>query len=302
MAKNAERHRKTTTVDIDGVTAHALKIPNDPSNLTTFSKIFTQPRRYPTELSGGTRGGVHPVYAISSAYLTLLQAYSADITPGARKKVLKAVIAFVDNYLIPKKVEIAPGVVSWAYGMDWTVNWGIRLSPPWYSAYANANAAALCAILYHVTKDGRYKRLAREAAAYLSLPLGAGGSEYDISGFKYPAEYVYSSLLPNVRVLDGEVISVLALYNAARFLGDSEMLRIAYRQMASLAMAMEYYREKNGNLYFAYYIEEMPEHYKWQVWSALQILALVAKEQRFADAAQALLPNVPAQWCEANGC
>jgi hypothetical protein len=126
------------------------------------------------------------------------------------------------------------------------------MSPPWYSAYANANAATLLSVLYHLTKDERYKRLAQEAAAYLSLPLDAGGSEYDISGFKYPAEYVYPSpSLPNIRVLDRELISVLALYNAARFLGDGEMLRIAYQQMASLAMALEYYRQRNGNLYFA---------------------------------------------------
>lgn len=303
VVKDSERFRKTTAVDIDGIMAYALKIPNDRANLTALTEILTNPHRYATELSGGNVGGVHPVYAISSVYLLLLQAHTADVPSDERAKVLKAAIAFVDNYLDPKKVTIAPGVVSWAFGMDWTVSWGIKLSPPWYSAYANSNAAALCSVLYHLTKDERYRSLAQQAAAYLSRPLGAGGSEYDISGFKYPAEYVYPSPpLPNIRVLDGEVISVLALYNAARFLGDSEMLRIAYRQMASLAMAMEYYRQKSGNLYFSYYIEEMPEHYKWQVWSNLQVLALVAKERRFAEAAKALLPNVPAKWCEANGC
>lgn len=303
VVKDAERYRKTTSVDIDGITAYALKIPNDRTNLPTYTEILNQPDRYTKELSGGNPGGVHPVFAISTAYLFLLQAHSSETTLGERENAIKAVMAFVDNYLEPKKVTIAPGVVSWPYGFDWTVNWGIKLSPPWYSAYANSNAAALCAVLYRLTKNDRYKKLANEAAAYLSRPLDTGGSEYEISGFKYPAEYVYPSPpLPNIRVLDGELISVLALYNAARFLGDSEMLRVAFRQMASLAMALEYYRQKDGNLYFAYYIEELPEHYKWQVWSNLQVLALVAKDSRFSEAAKAMLPNIPSKWCEAKGC
>jgi len=303
VAKDADRFRKTTTVDIKGLTLYAPKIPNDRTSLATFAEIFNDPGRYEKDLSGGSPGGVHPVFAISAAYGMLLQAYSADISPGERDNALRAAVSFVDNYLEPMKVAVGSGAVSWSYGFDWTVNWGIKLSPPWYSAYANANAAAFLAVLYHLTEDERYKRLAREAAAYLSLPIDAGGSEYDISGFKYPAEYVYlSPPLPNIRVLDGELISVLAFYNAARLLGDGAMLRIAYRQMASLAMALEYYRQSNGNLYFAYYIEEMPEHYKWQVWSALQVLALVAKDSRFSEAAKAMLANVPVEWCEANGC
>jgi hypothetical protein len=118
VAKDADRFSKTTTVDIKGLTAYSLKISNDPTNLSTYTEIFHDPGRYEKDFSGGTPGGVHLVFAISAAYLMLLQAYTADITPDQRDNTLKAAVAFVDNYLEPKRVAIGSGAVSWPYGID----------------------------------------------------------------------------------------------------------------------------------------------------------------------------------------
>ena len=147
-----------------------------------------------------------------------------------------------------------------------------------------------------------YRRLARRAAGFVALPIEEGGAQYEVLGFKLPAEYVYPSPpIPNVRVLDGELIVIAALFNVARLLGDSDLLRLFMTQVGSLAMQMESYRRPNGDLEFAMYIEDLPAHYRWDVWSALQILANASKDRRFSILARDFAKHVPDEWKESNG-
>ena len=122
--------------------------------------------------------------------------------------------------------------------------------------------AAASAVLYKETGEQKYKALTLAALRYLDLPIQDNGARYDVSGFQLPAEYVYNTPpIPNVRVLDGELIASVATYSAARLLGDSSLLSLFQRQAYSLSMQMDFYTRDSGRMLFATYVEEMPEHY-----------------------------------------
>jgi hypothetical protein len=157
--------------------------------------------------------------------------------------------------------------------------------------------------MYRLTDEQRYRELAQKAARYIGLPVEQGGAEYEVSGFRLPAEYVYSFKdTPNIRVLDGELITAVLLYNAARLLGDWEMLWIAVRHAMSIAMQLEFFKNADGSLMFAAYVEKMPPHYVWTIWANLQALANILKDRRFQAAAEGLRPHVAENQCKDFGC
>lgn len=130
-----------------------------------------------------------------------------------------------------------------------------------------------------------------------------GGAEYRDRGFRFPAEYIYGTPpLPNVRVLDGELLVVNFLFNSARLVGDSETLQIAIRHGVSLNQAMDYYENEDGTLMFASYVEKMPEGYSWLLWSKLQSISGLIKHPRMRDLAEGMARHVPQKWCDTNGC
>lgn len=193
-------------------------------------------------------------------------------------------------------------MVTWEYQFEWKMNWGITLDPPWRSTYANARFSTASAMLYRLTGEDRYRDLAVKAARFIGTPMSAGGGEYEVAGFRLPAEYIYNTPpLPNVRVLDGEMITVTSLYDTARLLADSEILNVFLRQSGSLAMQLESYTRPDGSLEFSMYINDMPQAYRWSVWSMLQVLANQSKDRRFADVARNYAAHVPQDWKEANG-
>ena len=157
--------------------------------------------------------------------------------------------------------------------------------------------------MYRLTNDVRYKDLALKAGRFVGIPIEQGGAEYQVSGFRLPAEYVYDvRRSPNIRVLDGEILTLIGLYNAARLLSSWELYEIFVRQAFSIAMQLDFYTNDDGSLIFAAYLEEMPEHYVITVWRSLQVLGNITKDRRFLRSAQKLRPHIPAKWCEANGC
>src|SRR5262249_7264299 len=254
-------------------------------------------------LSGGTKNGVHPLYASSTARSLLFTAMKPEIDDQRRSAAIKAVETFVAAYLTPNKREVRPGLVSWPYNFEWLMNWGVKLSPPWYSPFPNSQVVSLCALLYRLTGKEEYASLAREAFQFIKTPIERGGAEYQVAGFRMPAEYVYRTPpLPNVRVLDGEFAVAIALYNGARLLGDSEMLQKSLQYLAGLAMQMDSYTTPDGDLYFAQYIEKMPEQYYWSMWALVQNAGIITKDRRFSRVARRLARFIPAKTCESLGC
>jgi hypothetical protein len=267
-------------------------------------EVLADPTRWADELSGGkpSVGKPHPVYTANTLYLIMLSVVKNGVDEQERDRVVQVVRDFFDAWVIPDAVEVLPGSLSWPYHFEWNMNWGIRLDPPWYSPYASSRIAAASALLWDITGDERYRELAIGAANFCGAPIEDGGGEYSMHGFRFSAEYVYNTPpLPNVRVLDGEVTTVLALFDTARILGDSRILQIAMRQGASLAMALEQYQRPNGDLEFAQYTEDLPDSYRWVLWSGLNCLANAFKDKRFYEVACRFRDHLPAQSIKDNG-
>ena len=300
-AREIGRMLDKTVFEYRGVRIYAIDQAKS-GNIEELISALETPASYASALSGGQRG-IHPVYAGSALASALFYALRGDTPPQVRDRVVKAARVFFDEYVYKSAVQRGDGAVSWPYPFEWTTNWGVALKPPWFSAYANAAFSSAAAAMYRLTDEERYRELAQKAARYIGMPVEEGGAEYDVSGFKLPAEYVYSFKdTPNIRVLDGELITTVLLYNAARLLGDWEMLWIAARHAMSIAMQLEFFRNADGSLMFAAYVEKMPPHYGWTVWANLQALANILKDRRFRIAADALRVHVGENQCKDFGC
>ncbi|KCB47964.1 D-glucuronyl C5-epimerase family protein [Bordetella hinzii] len=301
-ARDVARLKDLSVVSIDGVPLYAILRPTDDRDVARQIAILSDPSKYDGALGGG-QPGIHPVAAANTVYGILVYALRPDTDSTLRASAISAAQKFFDAYAFPKADQIKPGVVAWPYTFEWNLNWGIKLSPPWYSAYANAVMAAAASILFKETGEEKYRQLALASLRYLDLPVQDGGAKYTVSGFQLPAEYVYPSPpIPNVRVLDGELIAAVATYNAARLLGNSWALALFQRQAYSLAMQMDFYTRKDGRMLFATYVEEMPEHYQWILWSNLQALGNITKDRRFSDTADRLKPHINKTDCQQKGC
>lgn len=301
-AEDAARLKDLSLVDIDGLPLYAILRPTDAKEVERQIAMLSNPSNYDGALGGG-HPGVHPVSAANTVYGVLMYALRPGVDSALRNRAISAAQQFFEAYAFPKADQIKAGVVAWPYTFEWNLNWGIKLSPPWYSAYANAVMSAAASILFKETGDEKYRALALAALRYLDLPIQDGGARYSVSGFQLPAEYVYDSPpVPNVRVLDGELIAAVATYNAARLLGNSWALGLFQRQAYSLSMQMDFYTRKDGRMLFATYVEEMPDHYQWILWSNLQALGNITKDRRFSNTADLLRPHINAKDCQTKGC
>ena len=284
VAKDPLRFLQHASVVYQGIRLYEQGVVTDIEALKDEIKLLQHDAGYANSLSAGQPGGIHPLFAMSTARSTLFTALNPEVSEELRETTVAAIEHFVDKYVEPAKIDTGGGMISWPYNFPWVLNWGIKLSPPWYSPYVNAQAISMLSLLYRLTGKERYKALAHEAMPFIVTPITKGGSEYDIQGFRLPAEYVYATPpLPNVRVLDGELGVAIGLYNSARLLGDSEMLRQSTAYFASIAMNMESYLKEDGGLWFSQYVENMPEGYEWAMWALLQNAATITKDRRFTE-------------------
>lgn len=295
VAKDIDRLLKETTVMYQGMLLYAVDLGNDQNKIQSVIDLMGDSTRYnelKVEMSGD-----HPLFATSQLLVLLFVAAREETPEDLRKKIISVSKLFFDEYIIPKQVALGHDFASWPFGFEWITNWGVRLDIPWYSPYTNAYVANAAAFMYRFTNDERYKDIAEKAIRYIGTCWKKGGAEYEVSGFRLPAEYVYKfDETPNIRVLDGELLTIVYTYNAARLLGNWNGLQISVRQAMSIAMQLPLFTKSDGSLLFAMYIEEMPKHYQWVVWSCLQVLANIMKDRRFVGAARALEPHIPEYW------
>jgi D-glucuronyl C5-epimerase C-terminus len=301
-ADDVGRLKERVLVTFEGRIIYTYGVPRDAKVIEKDIAALLDPSAYSDSLSAG-QTGVHPVYAANVVAGLLQLALRPDTDPDLKRRILTAAKTIFDNYFFPSAVEQSAGTVSWPYQFEWTTNWGIALKPPWYSAYTNGVLSSAAAIMFRLTDDERYRQLALKSGRYVGLPIEQGGAEYQVSGFRLPAEYVYQvQRTPNIRVLDGEIITLIGMYNAARLLSSWELYEIFVRQAFSLAMQLQFFSNDDGSLIFATYLERMPEHYMRDVWVGLLIIGNMTKNRQFLKSANALRPHIPAKWCESDGC
>ena len=303
IANDPMKFRKYSSVSNGNILLYEQTVVNDIGELKKYIKIFHEHENYETTLNAGLPGGVHPLFATSTARSMLFTALNPDTPDELRAETVAAVAHFFTNYIEKNQIKMKNNMVSWPYNFEWNMNWGVKLSPPWYSPFANSQIVIISALMYKATGDLNYRKMAHDASIFISKSISDGGSEYNIDGFRFPAEYVYPTPpLPNVRVLDGELGVAISLYNAARIIGDSKMLSDSIAYFASIAMNLEGYLKEDGDLSFAYYFETMPEGYRWPMWALLQNAALITKDRRFTEYASRITKFIGPVQCKSYGC
>jgi hypothetical protein len=294
-SRYAKRLKQELLLKTDKAIIYTFSKPKDENAIQQAIDNLGNPSLYASTLSGGKSDTVHPVYAANLVYGLLLKWLAAENNPQLRDDIKKACVAVFDNYFFIN-VDSVGGGASWPFEFTWVTNWGVSLKAPWYSAYASSVTAGAASIMFGITKEERFRDLALQAARFVGSSNSIGGAEYNLSGFRLPAEYVYNfTTTPNIRVLDGEIITAIALYNTAILLNSQEVYEIFVRQAFSLAMALEYFQKADGSLVFAAYYEDMPEHYLIDVWKGLLVLANITKDRNFKNFADQLEKHIPPQ-------
>ncbi|MDX6629878.1 MAG: hypothetical protein QOH00_2124 [Gaiellales bacterium] len=121
------------------------------------------------------------------------------------------------------------GWVSWEYSFDYP---GSRA--PWLSGMAQGVAIQALARAWEATHDPDDLALARRALRGLGLPLSAGGLLLQPAGGRWWPLYAGQ---PSLRVLNGDLQTVISLYDYAAITGDAEALAWA-RDGARTAAAL----------------------------------------------------------------
>ena len=133
-----------------------------------------------------------------TARSTLFTALNPEVSEELREATVAAIEHFVEKYVEPAKIDTGGGMISWAYNFPWVMNWGISCRRRGIHRPRSSGLDAVSIV--PPDSQERYKQLAHEATQFVVTPISKGGSEYDIQGFRLPAEYVYATPpLPNVR-------------------------------------------------------------------------------------------------------
>jgi hypothetical protein len=134
--------------------------------------------------------------------------------------------------LIDRLAEVAVpqrgGWVSWEYTFDYP---GSRA--PWLSGMAQGVAIQALARAWQATHSGKDLELARKALPGLGRPLAAGGLVVDSPRGRWWPLYAEE---PSLRVLNGDLQTVISLYDYAAITGDAQVLAWA-REGAQTAVA-----------------------------------------------------------------
>ncbi|WP_342711217.1 D-glucuronyl C5-epimerase family protein [Bradyrhizobium sp. B124] len=201
-----------------------------------------------------SKGAIHPVTAGNHLASMLLGLGLPHIDEATRETTLAAARRVFDEYIFPAKIEIRPGVAAWPNTYDFPIPWNAKMKAPWFSGYSNGVIANAAAVMFRLTGEDRYAELARAAVAWMKLPAADGGALYQDGAGMFVAEYPSDApTVPNIGVLDGEMIAALAVYNTAALLEDDQMMRFAAQLAYSLVNKTDQCTTADGRINNARY-------------------------------------------------
>ena len=244
---------------------------------------------------GESAADVHPLQAGAHAHRLGCWSLARERTGKERDDVRGLIEGMFEGYALGAMREVAPGAWAWPYGFDFAMPWGTALRAPWYSGYANSAMAGAAACAYALSGNPAFADVVKKAVAFLALETSRGGAGYEIDGYPHIAEYVYATPpIPNYRVLDGELCSVVFLFNAATLLADSTLLAYSHRLAGGLANGLNLLSSRGDGLpYFGMDGQAMNPDYMWQLWMTLQLLANAFKDRSFSQRARDWRCGVP---------
>jgi hypothetical protein len=148
--------------------------------------------------------------------------------------------ALIDR-LEPLAVPQRGGWVSWEYAFDYP---GSRA--PWLSGMAQGVAIQALARAWQATHNPRDLALARRALPGLGRPLAAGGLLVDSPNGRWWPLYAAQ---PSLRVLNGDLQTVISLYDYAAITADTQALAWANEGAHAAAALLPKYDSGSWSLY-----------------------------------------------------
>lgn len=191
---------------------HPRVIPNPlvSTNIEKFSDLFTDDNGIPlTELEGQI--GYYPINISQIAQHYFASWYITDNPETLRKFLVLA------EWLADSCSYIEEKVCLWLTSLDVSA---YRLPNPWASAMAQGQAISSLISAYWVTRDSRFLDVARAAISGFQVEIERGGFRSKWRGWDYFEEY--GSIDAPSRVLNGFLFSLAGLWEAARYLGDTQ--------------------------------------------------------------------------------
>jgi hypothetical protein len=282
----------------DGRLLYTAHVPRDRAAVDRWLEDLRTRNR--AALSQGQGNHIHPLYSASTALGSLLHALRHDEDGELVEQAKSAVAGFFEWYVVPEAVAIDKDSLAWPYRFEFVTNWGIRLRPPWYSSYANAAFAAVAALMHELTGEARYREISERAARFI-LVHGI----YEVDGRPLPAEYIYDfRVMPNIRVLDGELITIRLLHLTAVLLRDVGLLDRVREFGEAISTELPYYTlpETGAPLFSAYFEERLPPTYGWYLWVNVQILANLMNDRQPLETARRWRGAVDPGDCERLAC
>jgi hypothetical protein len=269
---------KVTTASING-----HNIPIALSHVPGRFSSMVKGKSFAETLNAGLSEYVHPAHAAVVAFDGVFSAFHLNSTADA-----KEAERFFREYVTPEAVQFGPDAIAWPYKFKFTIAWMGEIEAPWYSAYANSVMALNAALMFNMTGESHYRDIARKAINWIRTPVTAGGGLYTIDGFDFVAEYAYPSPPHgNIRVLDGEMISLLSIYSVAVILEDEDMLRFAIRLIYGLSTQLELFTTSNDliqNARFQWLVDNPGYVIAMKQWATM--LHWISKEKAFKRASE----------------
>lgn len=142
------------------------------------------------------------------------------------------------QWLIDHAEKAGDSALVWRYRFDNAYN-DVSITAPWASAFGQAHVLKAFMAAYKKTGDIKYKKYATQAAAAYDIPIESGGFKAILPDGSFFFEEVPA--LPASHILNGHLISLVALFEAADVLEIGRLRELASKGLDGLKKYIDLY-------------------------------------------------------------
>ena len=177
------------------------------------------------------------------------------------------------DYLAGNNITIGDGI-GFAYNY---MSKGI--TPPWYSALAQGQAASVFVRAFFLTHENKYLELAKKSINYMIAKYPHGTLNLTSDGLLWLEEY---PKIPQSSVLNGFVFSIFGLIDYAKlFPDDDEVVSITKECLKSLRKSIPKYDTGKWLIYDMTFKDEVNYHYMGMQTLQMKQLYKASKDKTF---------------------
>jgi len=184
------------------------------------------------------------------------------------------------KYFIKQVDYLAANYITFGDGIAFAYNYKAKgITPPWYSALAQGQAASVFVRAFFLTHDNKYLGLAKKAINYMTAKYPHGTLNLTSDGLLWLEEY---PKIPQSSVLNGFVFSIFGLIDYAKlFPDDKEVVKMTKECLKSLRKGIPKYDTGKWLIYDMTFKDEVNYHYMGMQTLQMKQLYKATKDQTF---------------------